>query len=226
MIDITKTLKNIVPEQDGPSDVNRRKMVVAAINGDDTVDLISSGVTVPSVPVLAGAFLTVGSNVQVITERGAMLVLGKVGAAIDPTPVAAFPSAYVTLSATLANGVVTDFTPATVPYNIGAMYPGSGTTFTVPTGQGGLYQAGIVLRYASQASPAGTRQARVNKNGAEFMLFNQPAVTNYASSNIVVNGGIRLPLVAGDTISFAGFQNSGGSLALVGNSVAWLDRIR
>ena len=224
--DVTQVLKKIVPEQDGPSNVTLRTGVIAAVNGDGTVNVtMGDGTVVTNKPVVGSSVVfTIGQVVNILTGRNQFLVLG--GTASSGAT-SGFPSVYVTLGTpTLTNGVITDLTPTSTPYNIGGMYPGSGSVFTVPAGQGGLYQAGVVLRYASQATPAGARQARVNKNGSEFILFNQPAVSNYTSSNIVVNGGIRLPLVAGDTISFAGYQNSGGNLALVGNSVAWLERVR
>jgi len=224
--DFTRAIKDISPDDDGPSKLSLRTGVIAAVNGGGTVDVtLADGSTVANKPVVGSSVVfSVGQVVNILTGRGQFLVLGGTASSGATT---GFPSSYVTIGTpTLTTGVITDLTPATIPYNIGGMYPGSGINFTVPAGQGGLYQAAIVLRYASQASPAGTRQARVNKNGAEFILFNQPAVTNYASSNIVVSGAIRIPMSAGDTVSFGGYQNSGGNLAIMGNSVAWFERVR
>lgn len=227
MLDFTRAIEKIVPEDDGPGKVVRRKFTVAAINGDNTVNITDgAGVTTPNVPVLAGAQLIVGSKVQVLSERGAMLVLGKVGAAIAPPSVN--PNAFLTFGTpTLTSGAITTLTPATVPVNDGPMYSGSGTAFTVPTGQGGLYTVGLVLRYASQASASGTRQARVNINGVENMAFQTAAVSpNLNSTNIIVNGAVRVMLNAGDVIEFAGYQNSGANLALVGNSIGYIQKSR
>lgn len=227
--DVTKVLKNIVPGQDGPGDVHRRKLVVASINGDNTVNLTDgAGTSIPNVPVLAGAVLAVGSNVQVMTERGAALVLGKVGAAVSPT---ILPATFVNFgSPTINNNAITALTPTSVGVNDGPMYPGSGTVFTVPAGQGGFYTIGIFLRYASQATANGTRQARINVNGGDYALFNVPAVAGaqyFNGSNVSVGGVVRAVLAAGATIQFEAYHFAGVSLALTGgNCVAWIERVR
>lgn len=221
--DLTRLLEKLDPRKDGESYTTLRAAPIAAINADGTIDITLSGVTVSAVPVVGStSSFVVGRTAQVLTYKGALLALGQTAG----SSASAKPSAFMTFGTpTLTSGSVTVLTP-TVTINDGAMYPGTGTTFTIPSGQDGLYVASIVLRYASQASPVGVRQARINVNGVEHMLFNQPAVSNYTSSNIVVSGAERIPLVAGNTVSFAGYQNSGGDLALTGNCSAWLERVR
>lgn len=79
-MDFTRFLEKLVPEQDGPPDLTLRKMTVGAVNANGTLDLISSGVTIPSVPKLDSVAVIVGDRVQVLTGLGTMLVLGPVGA--------------------------------------------------------------------------------------------------------------------------------------------------
>lgn len=224
MIDFTKILKDIVPDSDGPGEVYRRKMVVAVVNGDNTVDLTSSGVTIPSVPVLAGAQLTVGSNVQVITERGALLVLGKVGAPVAPAVTK--PLAHILWGTpNISNGVVTNLTPSSVPVNDGGMWV-SGVNFTVPADQGGLYEIGAAIRYAGQAtSSQGQRQVRFNVNGANYTYYASMAtsLTDTGTPGFAV---IRRIMTAGDTISFSAYQVSTITLALDVSSHAWIERVR
>jgi hypothetical protein len=224
MFDVTNVLKKIVPEDDGPGKVVRRKFTVAAINGDNTVNITDgAGVTTPNVPVLAGAQLIVGSKVQVLSERGAMLVLGKVGAAIAPPTT--LPYARVTFGTpTLTTGAVTTLTITSNPFNAGSVGVGA-TDLTVPAGQGGEYEIGASLWYATQATGSGLRQARTSVNGAEFYSKTMTAV-GINGIRVGASFTTRRSLAAGDTVNFGGFQTSGGNLALDANSHAWIERIR
>lgn len=224
MIDYTRILKDIVPEQDGPGDVHRRKFTVASINVDNTVNLTDgAGTSIPSVPVLAGAQLTIGSNVQVMTERGAMLVLGKVGASVAPATTR--PNAFFKFGTpSIPHATVVNLTPTSVPINDAGMWV-SGTNFTIPAGQGGLYEMGLALRYAGQASPVGHRQARFNINGVNYTYVAQTAndLINTGSPGF---GTAEEILVAGDVVSFSAYQTANTTLALDASSHGWLRRIR
>lgn len=123
----------------------------------------------------------------------------------------------------LTNNTITTLTPSAANANVGSMWPGSGTNITVPSAK--EYEIGIVLRYASQAVAAGMRQARININGSEYMTFQEVAVSNLNATNIIVCGVIRIVLAALDVVSFGGYQNSGGALALAGNSRGWVDQV-
>jgi hypothetical protein len=227
-IDYIRVLEKLIPGADGQDVLRLRTGTIEAINSDGTVDVAISGVTVEDIPVL-------GSNIgliedqacQVLTYRGSLLVLGQVGSGAAGPVVK--PYAYMTFGATsMTDNTIITLTPATVPYNDGAMYPGSGSLFTIPAGQGGVYEVGIVLRYSTQAVTANTRQARIYINGSEYMSFNTPGVTNFNNTNVIVNGSMPIPLAAGATVQFRGFQNSGAApaLTLTGNSVAWIERKR
>jgi hypothetical protein len=225
-LDLTRVLEKIVPESDGPSPLYRRKATVLAVNGDGTVDINLSGVLVPSVDMLGGAQVTVGANVQVLVERGALLVLGKIGAGVSPPTV--WPNTYIEFGTpTIVNNTTTSLTPSAVPYDPNPTWPGSGSTFTVPSGQGGLYSYGAHLRFPVQASAVGYRQIRVVVNGVERSIFQE--VTAGTTSNglsIPVNGGSRAQLAAGATIVFRAHQTSGVDTTLIGTgNVAWIQRV-
>lgn len=79
MIDYTKLRRKLIPEQDGEPATHLRTGVVSVVNTDGTLDIVmSSGVTVPGVPRLAGVVVQVGGVVQMISLRGSLLVIGQV----------------------------------------------------------------------------------------------------------------------------------------------------
>jgi hypothetical protein len=84
----------------------------------------------------------------------------------------------------------------------------------------------VVMRYASQAVAAGTRQARINLNTVETITFQVPTSTVLNATNVIVAGVHELALVAGDVITVSAFQNSGGALSVLGNSRLWVKRVR
>lgn len=223
-LDLTRVLDKLLPQRDGEAVLTLRSAVVSAVNSDGTIDITLSGVLIPDVAVIGSNVLfTVGRVCRVLVARGTLLVLGEMGTAVA----GATPNVYLEFGTpSISNNSIQVLTPSNVPINDGNMYPGSGSLFTVPAGQGGLYTVGMVLRYASQVSPAGTRQARIYIDGNEYMSFQMPTSAVLANTNIIVDGTQRIPLDAGDTVQFRAFQNSGVDLALVGNSTAWIERVR
>lgn len=80
MIDFTTILDQLQPDPGGESTLRLRTGTVNVVNADGTLDItMSSGVIVPEVPKLAGAYAPVGANVQMIAQRGGLLVIGSVG---------------------------------------------------------------------------------------------------------------------------------------------------
>lgn len=75
-IDLTQIKKKILPPQDGQDELKLRTGVISAVNADGTVDVVISGVTVPSVPRLGGSSVAVGAVVQILSYRGSLLVIG------------------------------------------------------------------------------------------------------------------------------------------------------
>lgn len=100
MIDYTKLLKKLTPDQDGEPHLHLRTGVVSALNADGTVDILMSGVLVPGVPRLAETVVQVGGRVQILAARGSLLILGasatgysrRVVGAVNITPTANTPS--------------------------------------------------------------------------------------------------------------------------------------
>lgn len=221
-IDYTKILQKIVPEKDGEAYTTLRTATVTALNGNNTVNITLSGTAVTNVPIVGSILnLSVGQAAQVLTYRGGLLALGQ-----SSYPGTSKPNALIFFGTpSIANNSVQALTPSSVPINDGALWS-SGTNFLVPSGQSGVYEMGMYLRYATQATASGVRQARFNVNGSEHTLFNEPAASNYNNSNIVANGVTRAFLNAGDVVVFYAFQNSGGALLLALNSIGWIERVR
>jgi len=134
------------------------------------------------------------------------------------------PHVMVNLSKTFTNNTIEQITIGTKQWNNAGIWV-SGDQLVVPTGTQGLWEIGIVGRFASQASAAGQRNVRIYKNGSEEMSFTIPAVSNLNSTNIICAGTYEAVVADGDIITFWGFQNSGGSLALTGNSRAWMRQL-
>lgn len=76
MTDLHRILARLQPEPDGEPTLSRRTATLTAINGDGTVQINLSGVDVQA-RALSGWNMTIGSTVQVLVERGDLLVLGE-----------------------------------------------------------------------------------------------------------------------------------------------------
>lgn len=101
MIDYTKLRKKLAPDQDGEPPTHLRTATVDAVNSDGTVDLLmASGVIVPDVPKLVGAYTPDGSVVQVISLRGSLLVIGAVSTGGNTGTVAASSTSALTFTNT------------------------------------------------------------------------------------------------------------------------------
>lgn len=121
---------------------------------------------------------------------------------------------------TTATSVV--LTPTSTPINNGPILIFSGGVFTIPLA--GEYEIGLILRYASQAASAGIRLAIIRLNSFDYMQFNTTAV-GFNATNVSVGGTIKGVFAQGDVFSFVGFQSSGGSLDIINNSRAWIERV-
>lgn len=104
-LDYTSLLKKLTPDRDGEPHTHLRTGVVAAINSDGTLDItMSSGVLVPDVPKLAGAYAPVGAAVQMISFRGVLLVIG---ATSDNTSSGPMYRANTTIRTSVSSSVTT-----------------------------------------------------------------------------------------------------------------------
>lgn len=128
------------------------------------------------------------------------------------------PHVLVTLTKTLATATTTTLDVGSVLYNVGGMYT-SGTTITI--GEDGVYEIGVALRYATNAT--GVRQARLNIGGTSGYYYDEKnALTG---QNTMVRAVIEDTLTASTTITFEGFQSSGGNLALTSINRAWVRQL-
>lgn len=95
-IDYTKLLAKLDPQPGGEDVARMRTGIVDAVNADGTVDLGISGIVVPDVPVLQGAYVSAGATVNVISYRGSLIVIG--GTHTGAVPVMAFNSGIGTVT--------------------------------------------------------------------------------------------------------------------------------
>lgn len=104
-IDYTKMLRRLFPEdeQDGASNLTMRVGTVDALNSDGTVDVIISGLVFPGIRKLSGAIFPVGAQVQIISYRGSLLIIGSVATSLAPS----FPSGAVS-TATATESVTSE----------------------------------------------------------------------------------------------------------------------
>lgn len=78
-IDYTRLLEKLNPDPGAEDTLRLRVATVTTINANGTVDItMSSGVIVPGVPRLSSASVSVGNVVQVISQRGSLLIIGTV----------------------------------------------------------------------------------------------------------------------------------------------------
>lgn len=77
MLDYTKLRQKLNPEPDGQDVLRLRVGVVTAINANGTCDVTVSGTTVPNVSRLQEATVSVGAVVQMLSYRGAMMIIGR-----------------------------------------------------------------------------------------------------------------------------------------------------
>lgn len=110
MIDITRMLAKIVPEEDGEDVLRKRTGTVVEINADSTVDVSMDGVTVENVPALASAVVEPGGTVEMLSYRGGLLILGSVGRMPElriATSGASAPETGTTTSGTFVTSLTT-----------------------------------------------------------------------------------------------------------------------
>jgi hypothetical protein len=141
MLDYTKLIKKLVPEQDGEDRLRLRTAVVDDVNADGTVDILLSGILIESVPRLGSAYVEDGGQVQVLSYRGGLLVLGAVapgpgGALVKTGTTAAIgPTAATSFSSVIPFGVTFPAAPS-VHVNLAgtagvtAQWTGRGTSIT------------------------------------------------------------------------------------------------
>jgi hypothetical protein len=122
MLDYTALIKKIAPEKDGEPPVHLRVGTVSVVNGDGTLDIImSSGVIVPDVPQLAGAYSPPGAVVQMLSARGSLLVLGAVSEEL-PAPNQRIATTVVTANSSTFTTTAFQVASVTAPLVAGLVY--------------------------------------------------------------------------------------------------------
>lgn len=76
MADWTKALERILPRSDGEDVLRLRKATVTTVDGDGTIDVLLSGVSLTNVPTLEGSVHVVGDQTQLLVFRGGLLAIG------------------------------------------------------------------------------------------------------------------------------------------------------
>lgn len=111
---------------------------------------------------------------------------------------------------TLANNTVTTITLDAESYDPGNVYDTGTYTYTVPVT--GKYHIDAAILFTAPAATAGHANVLIMVNGAAFVQGAIIPLTTGALCGPTVSGDLEL--TQGDAITIAGFQLSGGNLAL------------
>lgn len=158
-----------------------------------------------------GAGVGTGSNVTTGSAASQLADLRSRATALEGPPLV-----QVTLTAdqAIASTTETPISWGSAPRNPNTMWSaGNPTRLTVPAGQGGLYL--ICGTIAFQVSGTGGRalHARVNGAGNYIRLGSTPGISTIHSE---MSLSVPLILAAGDYVEINAWQNSGGSLNILG----------
>jgi len=169
--------------------------------------LTTTGDTIYSSSGTTQARLGIGSTGQVLTVAAgvpswATPASGSTfaGCSLYQTSTTAIPSSTLTTVLFDTESIDTDAYHSTAT-NTGRI--------TIPSGKGGKYLIGFVLRWEGNTSAA--RDSRIYLNGSTIILENTaPAPAN--SYGLSQTASLIYPLIAGDYIELKGSQGSGSSL--------------
>lgn len=146
------------------------------------------------------------------------------GLAVWRSIISAVPVCVLTKgTASIANNTLTTITSWTELIDDWNMYT-AGSVITVP--YTGLYAVTLEARWASQATVAGFRQARIDVGGTEQMVFNLAPTTALNATNVVTPITHVMQLTASEQIEGKVFQNSGGALDIIGNTRITVQMLR
>jgi len=74
---LSKIKQDLLGKQDGQDVLRLRVGIVTVVNADGTCDVTVAGVTVPEVPRLQEASVSVGAIVQMLSYRGSLMIIGR-----------------------------------------------------------------------------------------------------------------------------------------------------
>jgi hypothetical protein len=187
-IDYTKLRRKLTPEPeiDGDPGIRLKVGTVAAIDSSTgLVTLNLNGATVPAVPSLSGARFAVGTVVQVLSYRGALLILGASNSAsAQPVEASGSTTNGTTTSASYTNSLTT-----TGIHGVAFIAPPSGKIMIIGRSVGGNANAGSYAQMdyeVRQGSTigSGTLVRTSNNNTASV---HQSATAN-AQGTLHING--------------------------------------
>jgi hypothetical protein len=159
----------------------------------------------------------IGTTGQVLTVSGGVPTWATASSG-TPSFVGCF--LYKSSNQSLSNDTTTVLTFTAEEIDTDGFHDNSTNTgrITIPTGKGGKY---LFIGYASFAANAtGSRAINFTKNGSSTIAAPTRISANSESgSDTRVNGQIIANLNAGDYVEMTGYQKSGGSLDVQGDSI-------
>lgn len=124
MIDFTRMIARITPEEDGEDVLRLRTGEIDAVGTDGATDVLLSGVVTPDVPSLGGATFAVGTSVQILSYRASLLILGPSGGVTSQPEIATGTGG--------ASGTTTSTSFVNTLTGVGAAGGAHGTAFVAP----------------------------------------------------------------------------------------------
>jgi hypothetical protein len=154
--------------------------------------------------------LPIGTTGQVLTADTTVSPYKVKWATASSTPSFVGCSVYATTHQTISNNTFTDLTWNTEIFDTDEFHSTTTNTarMTIPTGKGGYYRV-TCRAYWNAASATGRRVVSIFKNGTRWNNGGQPGDT---SAGPAVTTSQIMNLVAGDYITMAVYQNSGGNM--------------
>lgn len=113
---LSKIRRQLLGEQDGQDVTRLRVGIVTAVNTDGTCDVTISGTTVPGVPRLVEASVSIGSIVQMISYRGSLLIIGRAASGVQSNGLGIWARGQTQGSSSLTAGLVSVLVTNTVTF--------------------------------------------------------------------------------------------------------------
>jgi hypothetical protein len=159
---------------------------------------------------------TSGNYVAGATAGYGIAVTGTAGEGWSPTVATSFVGAKAYRSSNLsrANNSFVNISFNAQEYDTHAFFAPTSSTMTIPSGLAGYYLIQGSVEYAANAT--GLREAgiQVNSTNITFVFQNNAGSVFSTIANLSAN----LYLDVGDTVALDSYQNSGGSLNILGSS--------
>lgn len=206
--DLLGLADSLNPEGDGDRPASIHTATVTALNADGTVDVEWSDGTIPAVDVLAGAPVTVGGSVQLLTRPERPLVLGQPGAAGSPPRASIFRANNLNIN----SGTHTLVGLGGINYTAGMTHTGSALSVDTP----GLYLVTWSVIWDGTAPGGYLAGIRVNGSGISTGIVDEFQFAHPGGSiRPEMQVSAIVPVTVGDTIEGWVLQNTGGAVAVI-----------